>query len=770
MNRYAIESRSKTPQHNATPPRSPNKPLPTAPERVARTATSQKYTKTSVSRSENNSSHPAQSHASGSKSVSRKEVTHSPKSPEAKLSPRHRNVGWFIQSPDSAGARRSSPPEQIAQTREQGHGSNSSEMGLGINPATSSDRNGHSKGQALSRSTKSPEPPRSIKSPEPHRPIRSPQPSRGDGPEDIVTSKTPAQIMARLADVSKSAIPERPPSPRQSLTEPPRSLLGKGRPSKTSDDKYSETGTQTGGSPDTTHSTTLPIQSPVEELETNSPPGAEHLGNQLINMSANSASPASQLRREDTPSPEESNPQHCKDGKPLPAQTSYNSFSPLPTQPELSPLQNSFSTADLDRIAASATKEDANMNRETPTKISIVLGSAPLKSKVSDDSEGDVNATHPLLREERHARFATRTTSGTLSIKSPLYRPLRHYYSETDFAASNPESSERQMDGFKGPRRSSSLLYQTETHSTQQTPTEPKMNNQIHPSSHQITPNSSALNLPRANNLPVETDLGIHPAHRTLASNVPHAKSPTPDPSDSSSTTEQGATPPPILTGPAHYVSPPSRFAPTSAPRPLSPNVTQSPQRNARADSPGAPNPDNQAENSDPKQTPFYLNPASSSALIDFLATTPPPSPPPGVPREAVSTEPGSPQSASTTGFFNRPFIPRNTQASPPPPTSGALPSATWSGESNEFGNGNLNDVGAAPQRKFSNWKRVFRGTKVPKERKARTGKKKIAWGKDAIAESLEGPTYGKKKEKEKDFIGVSQNGVWLSRSNFLRS
>ena len=66
---------------------------------------------------------------------------------------------------------------------------------------------------------------------------------------------------------------------------------------------------------------------------------------------------------------------------------------------------------------------------------------------------------------------------------------------------------------------------------------------------------------------------------------------------------------------------------------------------------------------------PFHLNSVldSSQELLEFLASTPPPSPPlPG-----TRTEPGTPAIASAGNFFNRPFIAaenRGAESSSPPP------------------------------------------------------------------------------------------------------
>ena len=756
--------------------------------------------------SSNNSPHQNQSPTVGVKPALKKDVRQSPKCLESGLSPRNPNVGWASRSPDPGRSVRSPAPDKYVRAQEPAKYPRSPNTGLGIGPTTVADGNGRLTSPEPSRSTRSPEPRRDMKNSEPRKALRSPEPQqkshrapeplRGESQETMVPYKSPAQIMARMADASKANIPEPSLSRRRSLTERTRSLLG--RRYSASKTEASKTKDDIGAVEDyriERTATILPIQNPVEGPEGKERSSPELLRrrssnrNHQMSMSTYSESPVSQMRPGDTPPPREASPQHYKDGKAVPAQSSYGSLSLLPTQPQFSPLQSSFSTADLENVTDSPISSGAQADNDAPVKrdISPSTGnghsktSAPAivpamkSSKVPDDSEGDVNAAHPLLREERHARFATRTAPGTPGIKSPHDLPLRHYHSQTNLSRSNSDMANGQENAFKAPRRSSSLLYTPENRLTKPTFFESKSNDQKQSTSSQVTPNASALNLPRTDTLPPEIELGIHPAHRTPEPTSTSAKPPSPVPSSSSSTTEQGATPPPISTGPSHPSSPPLRFAPTSAPRPLSPDESQSPQRNINSNSPNTSNADSQTDNTNPKQTPFYLNPASSSALIDFLATTPPPSPPHGVPRGTMSTEPGTPQTASTTGFFNRPFIPRNNVASPPPPAPGVLPGAPWSASTNDLGNGSINGTAIGQQKKPSGWKKVFGGSKLPKDRKERTGKRRINWGKDATAEGLEGLGFsnGKKVDKEKDrdgdFMGVGNDGVWISRKNFVR-
>ncbi|KAL9637202.1 MAG: hypothetical protein Q9164_002329, partial [Protoblastenia rupestris] len=730
-NRYNLDPRSDSPQKSATPPKSPNKPLPIAPDPAARIASSQKYIK--PSRSTNSSPYANQSTTAPIKPALEKETT---------LQVRH-NAALSPKSPDQTRSARTPTPDNSVRIQGPDNQTRSPKLGLGISRRLTPEPHRSARSPEPPRPIVSPEPPRSIRSlepqryletsksqqsmrsprsqismrsPEPHLLLRSPGPQRAESPESAMPFKTPAQIMARMPDASKPSVPERSLSRRRSLTERTRSILGRKPSVKTTN--------ESGRSP-----ADVPIQSPTdgsEDKDQASPTMLRRLSsrrkNQTMSMSTYSASPTASDKPDitsETP-PRQASPQYTQNGRAVPTQSSYRTLSLLPTQPEFSPLQSSFSEADLEQKTDSPTKLSTQQTAKLPMP---QLAPLPKPKNVPDDSEGSVNNAHPLLQEARHARFATRTAPGTPGSKSSQDLPLRHYSSHTQFTHSNPDLTQHKQDGYRPPKRSSSLLYTPGNRYALPFTTQRKSTVQEPPTQDQSTPNASALNLlNRTTTLPPENELGIHPAHRTPEPPSATTTSPSPDPSMSSSATEHGATPPPISTiRSPQTTSPPPGFSPTSPSRsPLQqPTEDQFPAQSIHAAQP--------PQSSGNLQTPFYLNPASSSALVEFLATTPPPSPP----RPGSNTEPGTPTTASTSNFFNnRTLLSRsNDNASPTPPPPGGARMAPWSKNDSTP---NINGGGSGTQKKTSGWKKVFGGSKNVKEKREKGSRKgTIAWRKN---------------------------------------
>ena len=103
---------------------------------------------------------------------------------------------------------------------------------------------------------------------------------------------------------------------------------------------------------------------------------------------------------------------------------------------------------------------------------------------------------------------------------------------------------------------------------------------------------------------------------------------------------------------------------------------------------------------------------------------------------------------------------------------------APWSASVNDLSNGKPNGVDKGAQRKGLGWKKVFGGSRAPKERKEKEkgGKRRLNWGKDTTAEGLDsvdfanGKATDREKEKDGGFMGVGKDGVWISRKNFVRN
>ena len=711
-------------------------------------------------------------------------------------SPQTLNAGWSPRPPDPSRIGRSPTPDKYSRTHDLAKSPRSPNLGLGISDrhpdryvsSKSPDPQSVAKHSQTQRSVRSPEPARSLKSPEPqYRNVRSPQYPQEESSEVVGPPRTSAQTMQRMTNGNNSS--EQSLSRRKSLTERTRSLLGK-RPSvKKGFSSASNTVETVDKDPATSNeSPAVPAGDVPEEPQLNNAANATLLRRlssrrrqQAMSMSAYSESPVSQMRANDTPPPREASPQHMQNGRPVPPQSTYVPLTLLPSQPEFSPLHDPFPSSNIDETS----------DPHIPANATVVSSSATvapsLKTNiVPDDSEGSVNVAHPLLREERHARFATRTKPGTSRNLSSGSLPLRHYHSHANFAQSNPDLTQRQHDQFKAPKRSSSLLYTPNdaafnSRGLQKTERLSPTTEQASPTHDQTTPNASALNLmTRTSPLPPETELGIHPAHRVPELDSAPETATSPNHSSASSSTEQGATPPPISTGPSHPNSPPTRFAPDHSSRAQSPRESQSPQRNGNP--PAAHFPDNSAEsqgqsqNVDPKQTPFYLNPASSTLLKEFMESPPEsrahsPGPAASQPHGQFSAQ-RPPQSPDKPQMFNQGF--RSEAASPPPPgPGGSNPAGYWSTQ--DLGAGNTKGANGVKQKKGLGLKKMFGASKSVKRPKEKSAKRRF-WSKNLNAEPCDSLEHDNASsvdmEKSKDgeyYQGVGPDGVWISRQNFVR-
>ena len=781
-NRYQVETRAGSPQYSATPPRSPMKFLPTAPESNARVASTQKYIKTSISKS------PQPSPRLRQKSAEQSLLS------EKTESPLHNSNSTQVVPARSPEPSRSSQTQEIPL---------SDKISLRLKdvrkPKPSSSINGPEAG----RLTAIPETARRVRSPEPGYSPTSPE--VGSFAQDraqelgspygnterpdtfskrdnhyseqrkvsegstqslnhLIASQLPAQNAAQGDSQSKPPIPERAPSRRRSLTEKTRELLRK-KPSLARDND--------GKSPSIG---SLPIQGPSEQTLTEMPASPTRvtmirrtsLRSANDNSVADYSSPTSPVNPNTQTFVRENGHMNGKKGEPVPDQNPYGNFSLEPLRP-LSPL---------------ATPAEALKSTERGQPLERIMKSTNKPASIikhkalPDDSEGNVNTNHPLLQTARHTRFA-RGANGDL--------PLRHYHSQATFAHSNPDLTRRQSDDMIPPKRSSSLLYDPNRRFMPSS--EPNASNAS--ANDQNTKEHPSINfISRAHTAPAESELGIHPAHR-LAEPPSTVASPAP-PSTNSSITEHGATPPPIATArsplsnkatpraKSPLMTPPARLAPFPPSQKQKPKVvTEEPIKEhdwqpMHKASTSVDSSEGTPASQDPKykttattNTPFYLNPASQSALIDFLKSTPPPSPPhPGTKVEVPSLSP-SPSHSATGAFFNRSFItnpfPKEGDSSPPPPAPGTR-SLTHLGQES------ADDKGEQNGRK--GWKRMFSSGKSirkvngPKPVNGSTKKSK----KTEMSENIfngPGTTNG---TGENGFMGMGKDGVWISRKNFLKT
>lgn len=810
-NRYQLETRADSPRQTPTPPKSPMKTLPTAPDPATRVATSQKYIKTSVARSPLASPYLNQHSMNYDKPATRDEAAHRAKSPN-QIAP--------SRSPEPTRPIRDQKPsltKKISQTFRQRKSPDNpepkgSQFGSDAAGRVKSPEPGrYARSPQPMRSAMSPEPLRATKnqhssitrdSPEPVRAVHGPSPALGDyqiekpsvpvdrtrGSGSTISEGTATQAVAHVNGKPKPPTPERAPSRRRSLTERTRDLIRK-KPSFT---REIEEDAQSGAYlPIQSHSVnTTPAKRPASPVTTTIARRTSSRGAKALSMSTYSTSPTSptNLSSESTPI-REASPVLLRNGKPVPSQSSYGILTLEPVRP-MSPLEHPAMTLD----AAKQQKSDPPVKSIVPP--TIKSANDPV------DTEGNVNTNHPLLQTARHARFA-RNSNGDL--------PLRHYHSQGALTHSNPDLTQRPSGEKRPPKRSSSLLYNPNTRfmsspepnrSRSTTPTQGLQSSKRSPTPNQQSQNpATTTHITHEVSAPTGSELGIHPAHRTLdpASASTALSSPL---STGSSLTEHGATPPPIATtrefeqatlrAKSPTMSPPTRFAPFPPSQPpKQPQVTteavsehdwqpqHQPQRSTDSSSNPLASTDPKFKTSATSNTPFYLNPASSTALIDFLATTPPPSPPhPGIKLNRDLTPSPAPTS-SASAFFNRPFLPNNYndgEASPPPPAPGSR-------SMTHLGRINSGEIDREKAKK--GWKKMFGVGKSGKKKNMLNGgkpvngkKKKVDLSKvgdisnDMIDGMDGGPGEGNPLGMQSDggFVGMGPDGNWISRKNFMKT
>ena len=787
-------------RNTPTPPRSPLKPLPTAPSSASRASPSHNR-KGSNPRSASESPNTNQSSVNNTQRSSRKGSLTSPRITDFASTPQQ--PAWISSSPDPSRNGRTPTPDRSSRAHEYAR-SSKNPQGLGITDSKGQVRSTAHAGQEQSRKIKSPEPGKpkdgstpwykgvlgrdthrsskdaelrspalrstqpdvSMKRPRNERPfnntdnrfrdVRSPEPIAEETSSINSSSLMPAQIMANMADASKSSTSESS-SRRISLTDRTRSILGR-KPSIQKDgNSQAESKRSNIDFDGDSHTSKLHqgIQRDRQSEELANSKVLRRLSSRRkrdsVGQTTNLSSPTSANNTQIEPSLQSEN-------NDIPERDAFAPLTLLPAQPNFSPLQDAFSATDLARRSRPVSRSDK--------KIGIPSSSTTNPQNASETRQQLVESrggTHPLLQEEHHARYNARTP-GNNSSKD---LPLRHYHSSTEFAQSNPDLSQTRIEGDKTPRRSSSFIYPPKSPIPEVPFTESSARSPSNPAD-QITPQASSLNLLRQNTSRAsDIVLGVHPAHRQRERDSVSTRTPSPIASTTSSIPEQGATPPPISTGPSHPNSPPARFGQSPTPRVQSPP----PQANITSDSSTS---NSTQQHGDPAQMPFYLNPASSTALVDFLASSPPPSPPHAPHRDDVET----PQpAASTTDVTYHTIIDRNHTASPPPPPPGRSRFGLLSASTTDLRNGALNGFRGGDRKKSLGWKKMFSGQpKPPKERKERSGKKFIQWGRDPPADGGRGHEYGndnmldREKERDGGFMGVGKDGVWISKKNFVRT
>ncbi|KAL8736787.1 MAG: hypothetical protein Q9166_000153 [cf. Caloplaca sp. 2 TL-2023] len=765
--RYMVEPQARSSNHSMTPPKSPLKPLPTAPNTSTRSS-SQQHSQHSSSRSQSGQHEPKPHVKHVTVKPRRLSRDVEPSSPRLERAMSAKRVEPILRdtTPEPSKPLKSIEPPMPAKAPK----STTPQEPLSRDPQSGSSASvGTSKSPG--RTTANAAPPTEI--------IKAPVPD--EPPEPRVPTKSTDPIIAAREVEAKPPIPVRSPSRKPSFvtfTERARFHLNRKKsPSKEVDG-------------DDASSTHLPMQSSPSRdspAERPSSPVFKRLSTRRANamsISTYSASPTSTSKPSESPSSRNMSlvPQPVS-GASKPSHSSYNSISFLPLHPQLSPLPD-YSSSDqaateppsdqLKRSAhvnsvtvskrASAVEQYPGVRRSTSVKSSVQqwgsshIASDPASARSSmesnvypkrsssinlpnsapilDDAGGSVNLQHPLLREARHAKFTTTIMPTTPARGSSRDLPLRHYHSQDNFHSLGYAARPREITL---PKRTSSLLY-----------------NLPAPTSSSAHPALSSAPLPDVDKLspapaqspatPAPLQVSSRPGAAAALRNDPDTTRSSPATAGSDATDEsEGATPPPISRGvrsptpnamrsdtnlDPNVRSPaaasPAVKSPTSNRSPISPATKSNEKKSSPTQtSAGTPKFKTSATNN----IPFYLNPVSSSSLIDFLASTPPPS------------SPNPPRSNTDPNAFDTQNLYKNYRVeegkSPVPPGPGGMPMLPLS-----LAQVDPKNASSAQANKKAVWKRMF-GAKGP-------GGGKSGSAKAATIPKSEPGTHGKPLKQKK--------------------
>ena len=577
--------------------------------------------------------------------------------------------------------------------------------------------------------------------------------------------------MVRDLEEAESAppVPQRSTSRRTSERPPPREPNTWPSPKQMGEDDD-----------DDRSDTDLPIQNPptpkarTPPTEKVPPPPSHRRSNSgkrvtIVSNSDYSSSPTSPMYRFGTPITREASPAIHN----VPGHGSYNTNSFLPLHPALSPLadpRESFGEP-FDHQMVLTRPSTAARSATVPITASKVMPTPILKNthikpsisqiassmKIApDDSEGAVNTAHPLLQAERHNRFATRTTPGTPTTR--VEQVLRHYRSQDAIRRPTPDSEEKEV--FIPLKRASSL---------DQNFTKPTMSPDIQ------TPTSTSA--PTITTVPPPNEVHSPGSGATAPTPNSHLAPLSPQSSTSEAISATGATPPAI-----------SR---TRSPIPVSrstPDLPNEAQQRASVMSADLPHPGRKIPSGTTQATPFYLNPVSSAALIDFLGTDP------------SSTPPPTGKKSSTAKSEKRPFSPLPLSAkkvlnvfpsTKPLHINGTSANNGVSSSATPRAIPIMNPIGSSPEKK--SWKRFFGHAKFG----SIGGNPKISAPMMLVGDNTQtngnGNLFTSPTKKTKKggrfmrhggakttgvatpdslaggFMGVGKDGVWISRKNFLK-
>lgn len=523
----------------------------------------------------------------------------------------------------------------------------------------------------------------------------------------------------------------------------------------------------------------LPIQSPTEDdhlLPNQNPSAIKRVPSHRVTIMSSTSdysrgpTPVGSL---DNPVTRETSPAlHRNSSGPVPNHSSYGSISFLPMHPLLSPLQDSS------EWAADAEKEFERRTSDPPNPPASAPIPEPQLIPAPDDSEGAVNISHPLLLAERHTRFATKTNPPTPKNGRDL--PLRHYHSQ-DVLRNSIFSPSDEKEVFVPPKRSSSLVWDHPTRASSAAINSslslPLANSNLSPPSNPASGTPSPLDFTQ-----MRRSLTPQPLNALKSSKASIVEDPSTESLSTVTSASHNATPSAISRGRSPI--PQSKSTPNFAVTELSP--TDDPSDGGKY------------KTSATNNTPFYLNPVSSAALIDFLASTPP-STPPGhrahSPANLVGTGNHGPTDKHVGPFSifpssSRPSSPggralaalnvrrEGTRTMTAPAAASASPNESKKGFKKFFGGSGMKKSKATKQEKPEKQDKQDTleglGLVIPEPERYRTKKRtgmkghKKSGSKGEADVKKQGPN-GETKE-EGGFMGVGKDGVWISRKNFLKT
>ena len=497
--------------------------------------------------------------------------------------------------------------------------------------------------------------------------------------------------------------------------------------------------------------TDLPIQNPsmTKTPSPSRPPVLQKVSSHRITiMSTSDYSSTSPRRSLENPITRETSPElHRNSQGVVPSHKAYDSISFLPMHPLLSPLQDPSDPWELGTQSDPDKATTQTVSDRPPPSVS-----PPKPIPMHTDTEGAVNASHPLLLAERHTRFATR--SPPIVPKPAIDLPLRHYRSSEAFQRPRVGPSE-EKEVFVPPNRSSALIYDGTMALARNSP------NPLSAPPNRSSATPSPLNVNQTQRAVTPSKLNLKSSKASIVTGPSTASTST------ASAADDSATPPAI----SRSRSPISHSKST-------PNLSSSKRGSQTQDINSSDSVKSKALAAN--GTPVYLKPVSSAALIDFLASTPPPSPPKNQAKSTTilkSRGTFGPAGKHSGGFSIFPSSPRLMS----PATGRPMGSLN-----NSIDAATSATTPASPNTEKKGWKKVFKGG----SKKSKSGKED---GVPDLMESPEPEKYRAKKKSGKEhkkqcsndaiqngagratpdssgFMGVGKDGVWISRKNFLRT